>query len=146
MKLFALIACVSAGSHAEWLVEQWWTEAVNVFTFANDNWSKFTQARYNFYDNFSLIEERKFSRKTTVTYGILVEHLLQKLSELSQERLLILFPTQHSGICIIFVNPQAQAPNSLLTTSLSVVDVWPSTSRCLQVRNIETQKLIYKAS
>merc|ERR1712134_111527 len=44
MKLFALIACVSAGSHAEWLVEQWWTEAVNVFTFANDNWSKFTQA------------------------------------------------------------------------------------------------------
>merc|ERR1712135_275716 len=35
MKLFALIACVSAGSHAEWLVEQWGTEAVNVFTFAN---------------------------------------------------------------------------------------------------------------
>ena len=62
MKLFALIACVSAGSHAEWLVEQWWTEAVNVFTFANDNWSKFTQARYNFYENFSLIEKRKFSR------------------------------------------------------------------------------------
>merc|ERR1712227_680327 len=58
--------------------------------------------------------------------------LLPTITGASLLRLLILFPTQHSGICIIFVNPQAQAPNSLLPTSLSVVDVWPNTSRCLQ--------------
>merc|ERR1711973_16606 len=58
--------------------------------------------------------------------------LLPTITGANLLRLSILFPTQHSGICIIFVNLQAPMPNSLLPTSLSVVDVWPSTSRCLQ--------------
>ena len=47
MKLAALLAASAAAHHdndMDHLMEQWWTEAVNVFNFASGNWAQFAGA------------------------------------------------------------------------------------------------------
>merc|ERR1711970_164660 len=43
MKFAALIA-TAAATDKSWLVENWWNEAVNVFTFASQDWASFAAA------------------------------------------------------------------------------------------------------
>ena len=44
MKLSLALAAVAQANPTDWMVNQWWDQAVQVFNFSSNNWSSFAAA------------------------------------------------------------------------------------------------------
>ena len=43
MKVAALLAATASANPTQFIMDNWWKEAVNVFNFASGNWDQFAQ-------------------------------------------------------------------------------------------------------
>ena len=44
MKLSLALVAAANAAPLDWMISQWWEEAVSVFNFSNDNWAAFAGA------------------------------------------------------------------------------------------------------
>ena len=44
MKLSLALAAVAQANPTQWMINEWWNQAVSVFNFSNDNWEAFNNA------------------------------------------------------------------------------------------------------
>ena len=44
MKLSLALAAVAQANPTQWMINEWWNQAVSVFSFSSENWAAFSKA------------------------------------------------------------------------------------------------------